>query len=383
MSTRTVPSAVVDITQDDMNAVMAVLQSGVLANGPQADRLEKEFSELTTAEHAVAVSSGTDALYVAGRAVGVSGGVVLVPGFTFAATANAFLALDAQVVAVDVDPDTFNMSAASLRLALDSYDDVRAVVPVDLYGNSAGLDEIIEMAEHAGVPVIEDASQAHGAIAPGGRTVGSRALLTTFSLYATKNVFAGEGGLVTTSDGSLARTMRLLRNHGSETQYVPVTAGLNHRLPEMSAALGRSRLRRLASGNDNRRAQASKLVEILGDAWPEVSLPTVPADGSHVFHQFTVRFPRRELRDETARFLRAEGVDVRVFYPYTVAELPGVGHSSVPESRSLTETVLSIPVHPGLTPQQLVYLHEALKAAAVAVPGLSSRRSRESANRHE
>jgi perosamine synthetase len=248
-----VPSASTVATDDDIEVVVSVLRSGSLANGPEAAALEVEFARAVRAKHAIAVSSGTDALYVAGRAIGVGGQVVLAAGFSFAATANSFLSLGAVVVPVDVDPVTMNVSADALTRALQKYPEIAVIVVVDLFGSTNGTEEALRIAGDAGVIVIEDGCQAHGAVGPEGKPVGARADFTAFSLYATKNVSAGEGGIVTTEDDDLARLLRLLRNHGSASQYVPEIVGLNHRLPELSAALGRSRLALLPEGNRLRR----------------------------------------------------------------------------------------------------------------------------------
>ncbi len=232
-----VPSVDAAASDAEVEAVARVLRSGVLANGEEVVHLEEEFTSVAGAAHAVAVSSGTDALYIAGRALGIGpSSEVLVAGFSFAASANAFLALGATVVPVDVDISTRNMDAGMLRVALEEHPRCAAVVVVDLYGGTAGTSDVLDVAATAGVPVVEDACQAHGARSRRGELVGSRAAFTAFSLYATKNVSAGEGGILTTSDTDLADRCRLLRNHGSRTPYCHEIVGLNHRLPEMSAA---------------------------------------------------------------------------------------------------------------------------------------------------
>ncbi|MFZ2057567.1 MAG: DegT/DnrJ/EryC1/StrS family aminotransferase [Acidimicrobiales bacterium] len=355
-----VPSASAVATDDDIESVVSVLRSGSLANGPEAAALEVEFARAVGAKHAVAVSSGTDALYVAGRAIGVGGRVVLAAGFSFAATANAFLSLGAVVVPVDVDPVTMNISADALAKALEEYPETAVVVVVDLFGSTSGTDEALRIAGDAGVIVIEDGCQAHGAVGPEGKSVGARADFTAFSLYATKNVSAGEGGIVTTEDDDRARLLRLLRNHGSASQYVPEIVGLNHRLPEMSAALGRSRLARLHEGNRLRREHAEDLASWCSAAWPGVSVPLVPVDMLHVFHQFTVVFAEQAQRDLAHEALRNLGIDARIFYPYTLAELPEVVRTALPVAESLRDRVLSLPVHAGLSADQLEILHESI-----------------------
>ena len=365
MSTITVPGGDAAGTDEEVAAVTAVLRSGQLANGAQARALESEFAALCNGATAVAVSSGTDALYVSGRALSIGASdVVVVPGYTFAATANAFLSLGARVLPVDVDPTTFNIDPDLLAGVLAKRPDVRCVVVVDLYGSTAGTTEAISVAREAGVAVIEDACQAHGATDTTGTPIGARGDFTTFSLYASKNVSAGEGGVITTPDPKMAQLARLLRNHGCDTQYQHEIVGLNHRLPEMEAALALCRVRRLAEMNLLRRHNAALLSKWCLDEWPGVIVPTVLLESSHVFHQFTVVCPDVTKRDATVKGLRDHGVDARVYYPYVIADLPGVERAHLPVSESLTSLVLSLPVQPRLTPQQTEILHDAIRAVS-------------------
>lgn len=356
-----VPSAAPAADEAEIEAVAAVLRSGSLANGSGALRLEEEFSELCGGVPAMAVSSGTDALYMAGRAAGLGPGAkVLASGFSFAATANAFLALGAEVVPVDIDLATFNISPESLTATLERHPDASCLVVVDLYGSTAGTDRCVEIAKGAGLTVIEDACQAHGALTESGEPLGRRAAFTAFSLYATKNVAAGEGGILTAPDEKVARQLRLLRNHGCETAYVHEIVGLNHRLPEMSAALARVRLERLAAGNTRRLENAALLAAACADSWPSSIVPVVPADGTHVVHQFTVLAPDREGRDRTADRLHSLGVDSRIHYPYTLAELPLVVPEELPNAAAARDRVISLPVHPGLSDEQIQILEDAI-----------------------
>ena len=367
-----VPSAAPGIDEGDIEAVGAVLRSGVLAGGPVAASLEREFAAYCGARNAVALSSGTAALVLAGQALGLGrGDTVLVAGFTFAASANAFLSLGCDVVPVDVDAGTMNIDEIAFSAALVDHPQAEAVVVVDLFGSTAGTGAVIDAARRAGLAVIEDAAQAHGAaVEGGGGLVGSRADATTFSLYATKNMAAGEGGLLTTGRDNVAASVRRLRNHGSVEQYHHEVVGLNHRLPEMAAALARRQLARLDQANARRRSNARALAEWCSQAWgSDVVIPPQAwtGDPHHVFHQFTVRFPTSGCRDAVAAQLRQAGVDVRRFYPYTVAELPGVTVRRAPTAAALRDTVLSLPVHPGLTASQLAYLGETVVSTRLPV----------------
>lgn len=362
-----VPSAVPVVTDEDIDAVVSVLRSGILANGPEAARLESEFAAYCGADHAIAVSNGTDALLLAGQALGLGrDDAVAVSGFTFAASANAFLSLGCRVVPVDVDSDTFNISSVALEALLSTRNDVRAVVIVDLFGSTRGTDAAFDVAAVHGVPVIEDAAQAHGAQVADGSRVGGRAALTTFSLYATKNMAAGEGGLVTTNEAEYDHRIRQLRNHGGIVAYDHQIVGLNRRLTEMAAALARGQLRHLDERNDLRRRAAAELA-----AWCEQSLGDlafVPPEAArlaptHVFHQFTLRCRDQGVRDALVEGLVARDVDARVFYPYAIADLPGVEPGATPAARSLVGRVCSLPVHPGLRSEQRLWLREALAEA--------------------
>ncbi|MFZ2058764.1 MAG: DegT/DnrJ/EryC1/StrS family aminotransferase [Acidimicrobiales bacterium] len=365
MSTITVPGADASGTDEEVAAVTAVLRSGQIANGPQARALESEFTALCDGATAIAVSSGTDALYVSGRALSIGpSDLVIIPGYTFAATANAFLSLGARVSPVDVDPTTFNIDPELLAGVLKERSDVRCVVVVDLYGNTAGTTEAISAAREAGVAVIEDACQAHGATDTAGVPIGTRGDFTAFSLYASKNVSAGEGGVITTPDPKLAHLARLLRNHGCDAQYQHEIVGLNHRLPEMEAALALCRTRHLAETNLLRRQNAALVSQWCLAEWPGAVVPTVLLETSHVFHQFTIVCPDATTRNATMEGLRARGVDARVYYPYTTADLPGVERADLPVSKSLTNLVLSLPVQPRLKPQQMESLHDAITAVS-------------------
>ena len=362
-----VPIASPVITDEDIDAVVAVLRGGVLANGPEGAALESEFAEYVGAPHAISVASGTAALVLAGAALGLGAGdTVLVAGFSFAASANAFLSLGCTVVPVDVDAQNMNIDAARLEQTLARHPAARAVVVVDLYGSTAGTDDALAVARQSGVPVVEDAAQAHGAHDAQGRCVGTRADVTTFSLYATKNMAAGEGGLVTTPSADVDAAVRLLRNHGSRETYRHEAVGLNHRITEMAAALARRQLTRLDDSNQVRRGRARQLSTWCREAWGEAVVVPILDDGerpTHVFHQFTVRFPSQASRDTVADALRADGIDVRQFYPYTIGDLPGVAAAGeLPVASALRDTVLSLPVHPGLTDDQLEHLRAAIAA---------------------
>jgi len=351
----------------DIEAVTALLKAGALAGGEQVPALEREL-ESGSGVHVSAVSSGTAALHLAARALGLGAGApVLVPAFTFAASANAFLANGCSVVPVDVDADTYNISCSDLSRAIDEHRDARAVVVVDLYGSTAGTDDAIDMARQRGLVVIEDAAQAHGATDSRGQPVGRRADATTLSFYATKNVAAGEGGAVLSPDPSLVQEVSLLRSHGSVDARVFSRISLTYRMTELAACLARRQLSRLAENNarrqKNARAVAERFVSVWGD---RVVVPSVAgeADGGHVFHQFTVKFRTPQDREVARRRLGELGVETKVFYPYTIGELPGVTSRPTPVAEHLRDRVLSIPVHPNIGAERIDLLLDAIREAA-------------------
>ena len=361
------------VTDEDVAAVGEVLRSGVLANGPEAAALEEAFADYCGVNDAVAVSSGTSALVLAGLSTGLErGAVVAVPSLTFAASANAFLSIGCRVVPVDVDETTMNIDVQSLEATVDRTPGVAAVVVVDLFGSTAGTDAAIDWARQRGLVVIEDAAQAHGALDGHGKRVGGRADVTTFSLYATKNVAGGEGGLVTAPAAEVLEMVRRLRNHGGFEAYRHELIGLNHRITEVSAVLARFQLERLEDGNAVRRRNAAALAEWCVEAWDgDVAVPPEASNGAatHVFHQFTVRFRRAEQRARGLSVLHDLGIDARHFYPYVIGELPGVEAGRAPTAESLRDRVMSLPVHPALTDEQLMALRDGVLSTSADVRG--------------
>lgn len=343
-----IPVSRPQIGPEDEEAVLRVLRSGRLAQGPEVDAFEAEFALLCGTPHAVACVNGTAALHLALLAHGVGpGDEVLVPTFTFAASANAVLACGARPVFVDVREDDFciDAEAAVSRIGRAT----RAVMPVHLYGQVADMDAVRSLSDAYGLVVIEDACQAHGATYKGAR---AGAFATgAFSLYATKNSMSGEGGMVTAQDDEIAHRLRLLRNHGMEQRYVHATFGLNLRMTDLLAAVGRVQLGHLAAGNARRRANAEFYASAL-DGIDGLVLPREMPGRESVWHQFTVRVPGR--RDAVLQRLRAGGVGAEVYYPTPVHRQPAYGPDpvSLPVAERLAEEVIAIPVHPALTDEE-------------------------------
>jgi dTDP-4-amino-4,6-dideoxygalactose transaminase len=303
----------------------------------------------------VATSSGTTALHLAllGYGIGPGDEVVTVP-FTFIASANSVLYTGARPVFVDIDGRDFTMDVERVEAAITER--TRAIMPVSLYGQPADMPAISAIAERHGLAVVEDAAQAHGA-AVGERRSGTWGA-GTFSFYPTKNMTTGEGGMLTTHDGELAERVRLLREHGMKVRYHHDVLGYNFRMTDIAAAIGLAQLPKLAGANERRRAIAARYdAELRG-----VITPWVRPDVTPVYHQYTIRVNER---DAFAEHLRQRGVGSAIYYPIPVhRQKPflalGYGHESMPVTDRLTAQVLSIPVHPSLTDEEVATVIEAV-----------------------
>jgi dTDP-4-amino-4,6-dideoxygalactose transaminase len=334
------------IGEAEREAVLAVLASGQLANGAVTRELEAAFAEqVSHTLEAVAVSSGTAALHLAllAHGIGADDEVITTP-FSFQATANMILATGARPVFVDVGNDG-NIDAKKVDAAVTSK--TRAVLPVHLYGKLCDMAALCHISASHGLALIEDAAQAHGASA-GGRYAGSFGT-GCFSLYATKNITAGEGGVVTTDDPEMAARLRRLRSHGEDNRYESIELGFNYRMTETSAAIALAQLPRLQELTQRRRHNA----EALSTGLKGVGLPAAPASAQeHVWHQYTVRV--RQGRDALQAHLKEKGIGTAVYYPKTLPAQKlyrdlGYDEASFPVARQLANEVMSLPVHPGLS----------------------------------
>ena len=337
---------------EEEEAVLAVLRSGQLTSGPRVEEFEQAFATAHGVAHAVAVSNGTTALVAALRAHCIGpGDEVITSPLTFAGTLSALLEAGASVRFADVGDD-FLLDPAAVAAAITPR--TRAVMPVHLYGLSADMPAITSLAERHGLTVIADAAQAHGATVAG-RSVGA-ASTATFSLYGSKNITCGEGGVVTTADGYIADRLRLLRNHGMRGRYEHLMPGSNYRLTEMQAAIATVQVGRLTEINRLRAEHAARLTAGLADI-PGLITPVEPADRKHVWHQYTVRLtPEAGVgRDALIAALDQADVEARVFYPRLVFDYdcyrhhPRVAYEALPHAELMCSQVVSLPVHPGLT----------------------------------
>jgi len=335
-----------EIGAEEVDAVVAVLRSGNLVQGPEVEAFEHEFASLVGGRHCVAVNSGTSALHLALVAAGLGpGDEVIVPSFTFAGTANAVRLAGATPVFADIEPDHFCLDPDAAAAAVG--DRTAAILPVHLFGHPAAMDRLSALAARHQLLLAEDACQAHGA-SLGGSEVGTFGSGSSFSFYATKNMTTGEGGMVVTPDASTARTVRLLRNQGMERTYENELVGFNMRLTDVAAAMGRVQLRRLPALNERRRAHAAMLDDALRG---HVVVPAVAPGAVHVYHQYTIRV---EERDKVQARLKEAGVGSAVYYPVPVHRLPpyvtgaDIHGPDLPETERAARNVLSLPVGPHL-----------------------------------
>ncbi len=354
-----IPIANPIIEDEEIQEVIKVLRSGFLAQGPKVEEFEKAFADYTNCEHAVATSSGTTALHVALLAAGVGkGDEVITTPFSFAATANAALYVGARPVFVDIDPQTYNIDPDGIEDAIT--EDTRAIIAVHLYGQPAEMDHIMDIGEDHGLVVIEDAAQAHGALYYG-RKVGSLADLACFSFYPTKNITSGEGGMITTDDEEMAKLARMIRSHGESRRYEHVILGYNFRMTDIAAAIGLVQLKKLDMFNEKRIKNARYLTGNL-EALDYITTPYVQDNVKHVFHQYTVRVRDRERWIE---YLTKEGIGTGVYYPRPIYSQPlykGLGlRASCPEAEKASREVLSLPVHPSLSEDDLDMIIDAVE----------------------
>ncbi len=360
-----IPAAKPILGDEERAAVDRVLRSGMVAQGPEVAAFESEFAAaLTSGRTCVAVNSGTAGLHLGLLAAGIGpGDEVVVPSFTFAATANAVALTGATPVFADVEPDHFCLSPDAVAAVVTER--TTAVMPVHLYGHPADMDGLQAVAEAHGLRVFEDAAQAHSATWRD-RLVGTFGDFAMFSLYPTKNMTSGEGGMVSCASEETARQVRLLRNQGMERQYANEVIGFNARMTDLHAAIGRVQLTKLAGWTERRRANAAFF-----DAHLEnVVVPPVADGATHVYHQYTIRVQASE-RDRIVSELREQHqVGSGVYYPIPNHRLSSLQHFApgldLPETERAAAEVISLPVHPSLTEADLARVVEAVNKLAAA-----------------
>lgn len=349
-----------ELSELEVEAVARVLTSGQLSQGPEVEAFEEEFSSIVVDNfYCAAVNSGTSALHLALLALGIGpGDEVLVPSFTFAATANSVALTGATPVFVDIDPESYCVDPAKVEEKISSK--TRAVIPVHLYGHPADMPSIMQIAQRHGLLVVEDCAQAHMAEIAN-RRVGTWGHASAFSFYPTKNMTTGEGGMVVTSIQEVDRKVRLLRNQGQRIRYENEVVGFNYRMSDIHAAIGRVQVRKLDDFTRNRQSNARFFDQNLTG----VSVPRVRDSCSHVYHQYTVRVPNQQ-RDSLARHLAEKGIATGVYYPIPVHKLPSFAQlDELPETGSACREVLSLPIHPHLKSDDLEFITDSINAFTV------------------
>lgn len=336
---------------EEKKAVMAVLESGMLAQGKQTAALEEKFTDICKTRYAIATSSGTTALQVALMAheIGPGAEVITTP-FTFIATINAILSTGATPIFVDINEHTFNIDTDLIEAKITSR--TKAILPVHLYGHMCEMDKISELAMEHKLAIIEDAAQAVGSEYHSKRA-GSFGT-GCFSLYATKNIMSGEGGMITTDDEDIATRCRMIRSHGSRQRYMHEILGYNYRISDLHAAIGVVQCDRLEGFTLKRIRNAAFLSENL----KSVLVPTVEENYRHVWHQYTVRVREGMDRDEVVQRLYSAGIGTGIFYPIPAHQQEYLRNRSyaevtLPTVEKITKEVFSLPVHPQLTETDL------------------------------
>jgi len=359
-----VPIAKPIIGDEEIENVVEVLKSGMIAQGPKVAEFEQKFAEWVGAKYGIAVNSGTAALHTALLACGIGeGDEVITTPFTFIASGNSIVYTGAKPVFADIDLKTYTLDPDSIEDLIT--ENTKAILPVQLYGQSANMDKINELAEKYGLIVIEDAAQAHGATC-NGKKVGSMGDMACFSFYPTKNMTTSEGGIITTDDEDLAEKARIFRAHGATVRYHHDEIGYNFRMTDISAAIGLAQLEKIDEFNEKRIANAAYLNEGLKDV-DGVVTPYCAYDSKHVYHQYTIMVEKGD-RDDWVDIINDCGVGTGIHYPIPLYNQPiykylGFG-GDCPNAELAADNVISLPVHPSLTKEDLDLVIEAVKKAS-------------------
>lgn len=347
------------LLEEFKEALQRVIQSSQFILGQEEKEFEVEAARYLEVKYAVGVGSGTDALAICLRAMGVGPeDEVITSPFTFIATAEVIVALGAKPVFVDIKPDTYNIDPEKIETAITPRSKV--ILPVHLYGQAAQMDQILEIAKRHNLRVLEDAAQAFGSTYKA-KKVGGFGDLTIFSFFPTKNLGAlGDGGLITTNDDELYEKCRLIRVHGAPKKYYHTLIGQNSRLDTLQAAFLLIKLRHIDRYNQLRIQIAATYNEELKNI---VNTPVVHPDSNHIYHQYTIRTPKR---DKLMSFLNQAGIGTGVHYPYPLHRQPvleylGLPEGSFPEAEAAAREVLSLPCYPEMSSKQLSYVIAKIK----------------------
>ena len=354
------------IGREEIDAVVKVLKSGVLTSGlgagPKVTEFEKAFAKFVRAKHGIAMNSGTAALHSALTAVGIkTDDEVILPSFTFVATAEVVVFNRAKPVFVDISPGTYTISPKAVEKAVTRK--TKAIMPVDLYGMPADVQQIREIADKHRLKIIEDAAQAHGATYER-KPAGSFADAACWSFYGSKNMTTGEGGMITTNSDEIAEMPRYIRSHGEKQKYQSLIIGHNYHMPEIAAAIGVEQLKKLPKFVARRRQNAKRLTENLEKA-KSLQLPSEPEGFKCSWYLYTVQLKKakKEKRDNVVEKLRQKGIDAFVCYVNPIHLMPyyrKFGKYRLPETEKASERVFSLPVHPGVTAKQIDYISDSV-----------------------
>jgi perosamine synthetase len=362
-----IPINLPKIGEEEVEAVVKVLRDGPLTNalgaGPMVTQFEKKFAEFAGVKHAIAVNTGTAALHSALIGAGVKAGdEVILPSFTFVATAEAVVMAGGKPVFTDIDSETYNISPAAIAKAITKK--TKAIVPVDLYGLPADIKPIREIAAEHNLAVVEDAAQAHGATYDG-KPAGVFADIACWSLYASKNMTTGEGGVITTSNHEMAETIRLIRTHGEKAKYASLMLGYNYRMSEIQAAIGSVQLEKLPAFVAKRRENARRLTKLLVKT-EKLQLPHEPKGRQHSWYLYTVGLKNaaENERNKIVAELNKKGIGAEVYYVNPVHLMPyycdSFGERKLPKTEKAAKRVFSLPIHPSVTEEQVDYIGETL-----------------------
>lgn len=345
-----IPAAKPLIGDDERAAVDRVLRSGMLAQGPEVAAFESEFSQHVGGRHCVAMNSGTSALHLGFIAGGIKpGDEVIVPSFSFAATANSVVLAGGVPVFADIDPKTFNIDPNHVESLITKK--TKAIMPVHLYGHIAAMDQINQIAQKHNLLVFEDAAQGHLA-SLNGKNSGEFGLVASFSFYPTKNMTAGEGGMCVTDAVEVARMLKLLRNQGQEIRYKNEVIGFNTRMTDIHAAIGRAQLAKLPGWTKQRQENAAYLNANLKG----VITPYLAPGTTHSYHQYTVLIPGEDAnkRDEFMKRIGEAGIGSGVYYPTPIHRLPSFNLDlHLPVTEKVIKECVSLPIYPTLSKEEL------------------------------
>ena len=356
--------------EEEIKATVRVMQSGILTSksgsGFNVTKFEEAFAKYIGSKYAIALNNGTSALHSSLIAAGVGrNDEVIVPSFTFVATAEMVALTGAKPVFIDIDPNTFCINPAEVESAITNK--TKAIIPVHLYGLTANMQPLLEIAKDHDLVLIEDAAQAHGAEYHHCKA-GNLGDMACFSFYGSKNIVTGEGGMVTTNNKEYANQIRLIRNHGEESDYKSIMIGHNYRMPELEAAIGLVQLRKLTKILEYRQRNAKALFSGLSSI-EELQLMNVPKGYKHAWYVFTVRLKNatEEKRNKVVKKIKEKKVGASIYYPRPIHlqeyYQKCFGSFSLPETEVAATQVFSLPVHPSISEKELQYITNVVKEA--------------------